>query len=143
MVCDDSTPLTRISHSPNAWSPFQSTVYSTNRPNFYSAVQSLMSVLSASELSESSLQSQSSYSSPRNYHCSCELPFLCIASPSLLSEPIWYLKTTFSYSLQRFLMRLTLTIMKVSVNSRIVAVQRGNNNSRPPMIHNFPKAWLI
>lgn len=64
---------------------------------------------------------------PGNSHWLYEL--LRAATPSPLSEPIWFLKTTFSHNLQHFLTRLTLRIMNVIIlNSRIVVAQRGNNN---------------
>ena len=119
-------------HDPHSNQLFILLTYQT----LFSAMHLLTSVLSTSKFSESSLQSQPSCSFPRNSLVPWT-SFLHVISSSLLSEPIWSLKTTFSCSWQHFLMRLTLTIMKVSVNLRIVLVQRGNKNSRPFMTHNI------
>ena len=127
LVCDDSTPLIPISHSPNAQPPFQSTVDPTDTPDCFSAHAishvCLVCFWAAGLCPSEPIQ----LLPPGNSHWLYEL--LRAATPSLLSEPIWFLKTTFSHNLQRFLTRLTLRIMNVIIlNSRIVVAQRGNNN---------------
>lgn len=115
---------------------------SLTNQTFSLPMQSLTSFSSASTLSDSSLQSQSSCPSPRDSHCFHELPFCRAIPPSFLSEPIWYLKKTLSYKLQHLLIRLTLRIMNVTIlNSRIVSVQSSNNNFKATYEPYFSKAW--
>lgn len=128
LVCDDSTPPIPFSHSPNVQSPFQSTVHPTNTPNCFSAcaISHIRLVcFGATRL----FPPKPTHLLPPPGNSNWFYELLRAVTPSLLSESIWCLKTTFLCNLQHFLMRLTLRIMNVTIlNSRIIFVQRGNNN---------------
>lgn len=136
MTPPDQSTITPQMHSLHS---HQLLISLTNQ-TFSLPMQSLTSFSSASTLSDSSLQSQSSCPSPR---CFPELPFHRAVPSSFLSEPIWYLKKT-SYNLQHLLIRLTLRIMNVTIlNSRIVSVQSSNNNFKATYEPYFSKAcWF-
>lgn len=127
LVCVDSTPHFPISHSPKVQSPFQSIVYPTNTPNCFSAHAishvCLICFWAARFFPSEPMQ----LLLPGISHWFYE--FLVLQPHPFSLSPSGSLKTTFSYNVQHFLMRLTLRIMNVTIlNSRIVLVQRGNNN---------------